>query len=349
MADAAEIWRTLQSAVNVTPRGPMDIDLTGASLVDGAVMALLAEIRAELIADGRRCEIVGVAPHVAPLVHLYGGDAQIEPLPHPRRPSLLESVGRKVAVGGGAVRRLLGFLGMLVISGGGAITRPRTANWRAIPELVARAGTDGLPIVLLLNFLSGLVMAYQSAHQLRLYGANVFVADVVGISLTRELGPLMTAFIVSGRSGASFAAEIGAMKVSEEIDALRTMGLEPARYLALPRIVALLVVTPMLTLLGDLLGVVGGAAVAAVSLGVGPYAYLAELRTAVVPGDVLGGLLKGAAFGFAIAVIGCHQGFATTGGAAGVGRRTTAAVVTSLFGIVVIDTLFTMLFRWVGV
>jgi phospholipid/cholesterol/gamma-HCH transport system permease protein len=167
--------------------------------------------------------------------------------------------------------------------------------------------------------------------------------------VTRELAPLMTAIIVSGRSGASFAAEIGTMRVGEEIDALRTLGLAPVRFLVLPRVVALALVTPALTMLGDVVGVLGGAAVGASSLGITPAAYLSELRTAVFPWDVITGLIKSFAFGIAIALIGCQQGFATRGGAAGVGDRTTATVVICLFMIVIIDTLFTVLFRVFGV
>ena len=188
-----------------------------------------------------------------------------------------------------------------------------------VPSLAERAGVDGVPIVLLLNFLVGFVMAFQSARQLKLYGANVYVADVVGISVTRELAPLMTAIIMSGRSGAAFAAELGSMRVSEEIDALRTMGFAPAPYLILPRMVALAMVAPVLTLLADIVGVTGGMAVGVSSLDVSARGYLAELRTAVVASDVWTGLVKSVAFGTAIGFIGCEQGFSTRGAAEGVG------------------------------
>ncbi len=200
----------------------------------------------------------------------------------------------------------------------------------------------------MLNFLVGFVMAFQSARQLKLYGANVYVADVVGISVTRELAPLMTAIIMSGRSGAAFAAELGSMRVSEEIDALRTMGFAPAPYLILPRMVALAMVAPVLTLLADVVGVTGGMAVGVSSLDVSARGYLAELRTAVVASDVWTGLVKSVAFGTAIGFIGCEQGFSTRGAAEGVGRSTTTTVVACLFTIVIVDTVFTMLFRTFG-
>jgi phospholipid/cholesterol/gamma-HCH transport system permease protein len=213
---------------------------------------------------------------------------------------------------------------------------------------MARAGAEGVPIVLLLNFLVGFVMGFQSARQLQLYGANIYVADVVGISVTRELAPLMTAIIMSGRSGASFAAELGSMRVSEEIDALKTMGFAPAPYLILPRVVALALVAPVLTLLGDVVAMAGGAVVAVATLDVSARGYLAELRSAVGSSDIWTGLVKSFAFGIAIAFIGCQQGFATRGAAEGVGRSTTTTVVSCLFSIVLIDTVFTVFFQTLG-
>jgi phospholipid/cholesterol/gamma-HCH transport system permease protein len=163
--------------------------------------------------------------------------------------------------------------------------------------------------------------------------------------VTRELGPLVTAIVIAGRSGAAFAAEIGTMRVSEEIDALRTMGFSPVRYLVLPRIAALFLVLPVLTLLGDVVGVAGGALVGVVSLGVSWRGYLAELRSAVLVQDVIGGLVKSAVFGLAIAIIACQQGMATHGGSTGVGRRTTATVVHCLVAIVIIDAIFAVIMR----
>ena len=240
------------------------------------------------------------------------------------------------------------FLGETMAATRGFLGGPAAVNWRSIPSLMARAGADGVPIVLLLNFLVGFVMGFQSARQLKLYGANIYVADVVGISVTRELAPLMTAIIMSGRSGASFAAELGSMRVSEEIDALKTMGFSPGPYLILPRVAALALVAPVLTLLGGVVGVAGGAAVAVSSLDVSARGYLAELRTALVPSDIWTGLIKSVAFGIAIAFIGCQQGFATRGAAEGVGRSTTTTVVSCLFAIVIIDTVFTVFFQTLG-
>ena len=348
MGDASPVWRTLRRLADERAEGRLDIDLTDAVIVDGAIMSLLVELRAALSARNVRSEIIGASDRLKPIVHLYRGD---------EAPRLRGDVVRQGAVARlGAVterffqslRRLTTFLGETMAGARGFVGGPAPVNWRAIPTLAERAGADGIPIVLLLNFLVGFVMGFQSARQLKLYGANIYVADVVGISVVRELGPLMTAIIMSGRSGASFAAELGSMRVSEEIDALRTMGFAPGPYLVLPRITALAIVAPVLTLLGDVVGVAGGAAVAVFSLDVSARGYLAELRTAVLPSDVWTGLVKSVAFGIVIGLIGCQQGFATRGAAEGVGRSTTTTVVSCLFAIVIIDTVFTVLFHAFG-
>ncbi|MGE5180690.1 MAG: ABC transporter permease [Acidobacteriota bacterium] len=348
MADGAAIWRELRRACE-KPGPRLDVDLADAAVVDGAIMALLVDVRAELVARGVRSELVGAGERLRRIVHLYGGDVAAEPVHEEAREPPIARLGAASARQLARGRKLVEFTGDLLAAAGAVVRRPATLSWRSLPSLVAQTGTDGLPIVTMLNFLVGFVIAFQSAEELRIFGANVYVADLVGVSMTRELGPLMTAIIVAGRSGAAFAAELGTMRVSEEIDALRTMGFQPLPYLVLPRVLALAIVAPLLTLVGDVVGVFGGATVAARSLDITPDGYLSELRTIVVSADVWTGLVKSLAFGLAIALIGCRQGLQTRGAAAAVGRSTTATVVHCLFAIVVIDTLFTMLFRRLGV
>jgi phospholipid/cholesterol/gamma-HCH transport system permease protein len=170
----------------------------------------------------------------------------------------------------------------------------------------------------------------------------------VALSITRELGPLMTAIIVAGRSGAAFSAELGTMKVSEEIDALRTLGLDPYLFLVFPRVIALVLVVPLLTLLADIVGILGGLLVGLLSLDLTVHAYLLETQNRLALWDVGSGMLKSVVFALAVALIACQRGLATQGGAEGVGRATTSAVVTSLFALVVIDALFTVLFNAFG-
>lgn len=345
LSSAGKIWRELHRAVRRSRSPRLDLDLAAATFIDGAVMSLLVELRSELSSSGTSSEIIGVSARFLPLVHLYQGDRPAAPAAMPAASNWIAQLGSATRQLARDASRTVAFVGDIFAALGGVLRRPSTGNWRAVIRLAEQAGADGVPIVVMLNFLVGFVMGFQSANQLELYGANVYVADVVGISVVRELAPLITAIIVAGRSGASFAAELGTMRVSEEIDALRTMGFAPARYLILPRIAALMLVTPILTLLGDVAGVAGGAVVASTSLDVSVRGYLAELRTAVFPWDVITGLSKSMAFGVVIAAIGCQQGFATAGGAAGVGRRTTSTVVLCLFAIVVLDTVFTSFFR----
>lgn len=348
LGEAAAIWKQLRVAAS-GPGRRLDLDVAAATAIDGSVMALLVDLRAHLLAQGVHSEIVGADDAMKRLVHLYRGDdipRREPPLVHE---SALARLGAAIERRGRRGRDFAGFAGDIVAAIGSVVRHPRSTRWRSLASLVARAGTDGLPIVVLLDFLVGFVIAYQSTPELRLFGANIYVADVVGVSLTRELVPLMTAIIIAGRSGAAYAAELGTMRVSEEIDALRTMGCAPVPYLVIPRVIALAVAAPVLTLIGDVVGVLGGLIVATQSLDVSAGGYFAKLATAVVLADVWTGLLKSVVFAVAIAIIGCRQGLSARGAAAGVGRGTTTTVVHCLFAIVLLDTLFTVVFRGLGV
>ena len=347
MADAPAIWKRLRACA-AQPGHRLDLDVAGVDHSDGAVIALLVELRGELVASGVDSEIVGPSAPLRRLVHLYRGDEPPAPGTERRAETALAKMGTVAESSWRRGRDLAGFAGDVLAAVGAIARRQRLASWRSLPVLLERAGSDGLPIVILLNFLVGFVIAYQSTPELRLFGANIYVADVVGVSLTRELAPLMTAIIIAGRSGAAYAAELGTMRVSEEIDALRTMGCTPVPYLVIPRVVALALVAPVLTLVGDVVGVTGGLVVGARTLDVSPTGFMSQLATAVVPSDVYTGLAKSVAFAAAIALIGCRQGLSTRGAAAGVGRGTTTTVVHCLFAIVLLDTLFTIVFREVG-
>jgi phospholipid/cholesterol/gamma-HCH transport system permease protein len=210
--------------------------------------------------------------------------------------------------------------------------------------LIERAGADGVPIVLLINFLVGAILGLQGAIQLHRFGGDPFLANLVGLSVVRELGPLMTAILVTGRSGAAYAAELGTMTVNEEVDALRTLGQDPQRFLVFPRVLTLLLVVPVLTLLGDLVGSLGGLAIAVTYLDQPAVVYLQAMQLAVGLGDVGTGLLKSVAFAVAIGLIACQRGLSARGGAVGVGRATTSAVVVVLFTLVALDAVFTWIF-----
>ncbi len=330
------------------PVAHLELDVSGVNGLDGGATALLLELRAEAAAAGSDATIVGAAGRVQSMLELYGA--------HPKRPSLqappahigiLDQIGRET-LSLVNENNALDFVGDVVVAGGQAARSPRRVNWVDVPRLIERAGADGIPIVLMINFLVGLVTAFQAAIQLKQFGANIFVADLVGLSVTRELAPLMTAIIIAGRSGAAFSAELGTMRVSEEIDALRTLGLDPYQFLVFPRVIALTLVAPLLTILADAIGIAGGLLVGMLGLDLTFQSYLAESEKALDLWDVFSGILKSTIFGFTIALIACQRGLATRGGAEGVGRSTTSAVVTSLFAIVVIDAIFTVIFHAFG-
>jgi phospholipid/cholesterol/gamma-HCH transport system permease protein len=349
LAEAGPLWAELRRLEAGTARGQtLDFEMSGVERVDGAVMALLACLRAELHRRGVRSEFVAADERVQRIIHLYGGDNVVARL-HRRRPlGTLDQLGRATVAVLYELKLVLAFFGQMVTSGLGLLRSPRSANWRELPATMERAGADAVPIVMVINFLVGLAMAFQASEQLALFGANIMVADLIGISVCRELGPLMTAIVVCGRSGAAFAAELGSMQVNGEIDALRTMGFGPMRYLVLPRTLALVLVLPLLTLLADLAGVAGGLLVGVWDLDLTARGYLSQTARVVTLWDVSTGLLKSLVFAGAISLIACQQGLSARGGAEDVGRRTTAAVVVTLFALILVDASATVLFRIAG-
>ncbi len=348
--DAVATLRARAQELAGQATGGVDFDLSHVDAMDGSAMAVLLHMRTELAHAGADVRVVGAHDAVARLYELYDNaerKASLRERPAPG--SALEQIGREVAGLISGLFEQLDYLGSLLQAFLATLRRPANVNWSDIPRVMERAGADGFPIVAMITFLVGMVTAFQAIVQLRQFGADIFVADLVALSVTRELGPLMTAIIVAGRSGAAFSAELGTMAVSEEIDALKTLGLSPYGFLVYPRLVALLIVVPLLTLIGDLCGILGGVFVSMLRLDITLSAYLQRTQQILDLWDVGGGVLKSVFFGWAIALIACQRGIATRGGAAGVGLSTTSAVVASLFSLVVIDALFTIIFNLYGV
>ena len=239
---------------------------------------------------------------------------------------------------------MLSFIGETATAIAKSVIEPKRIRWRPILFNIRTAGFDALPIVGLLSFLLGVVVAYQGADQLRQYGANIFVADLVGLSMLREFSPLITAIIIAGRSGSAYAAQIGTMAVTEEIDAMRTLGISPQEMLVLPKLIALIIALPLLTVFADVLGVFGGMLMASQQLDVGFVEFLDRFVKAVSPTAFMVGVGKAPVFAAIIAIVGCFQGFKTKGGADSVGRQTTRSVVQSIFLVIVADALFSIAF-----
>ena len=265
------------------------------------------------------------------------------------RAGFLTRVGLAAAKAGSGAGEFLDFIGALTIAAGKAMTG--RARFRATDLLLfmQEAGANALPIVTLISFLVGVIMAFVGAIQLQKFGAEIYVADLVGIAVVHEMGALMTGIVMAGRTGAAFAAQLGTMKVTQEIDALTTMGIDPMEFLVLPRAVALCVMMPLLCLYADLVGIVGGAVIAGGMLGINPEMYFRRVFAAVQIADLAGGVFKAAVYGVLVAIAGCLRGMQSGSSASAVGDAATSAVVTGIVLIVSACGLLAVVFYVLGI
>ena len=330
--------------------GALVVDASQIEALDTAGAWLIHRTVARLRAAGVDAHVTGLRPELAALAKLVSvRGEQVSAPPTPASPGTLETVGRKAWTDARNATGFLAFAGESFTVLLRSLARPRRIRWRAVMHNVQTAGFDALPITGLLSFLMGIVIAYQGADQLRRFGANIFVADLVGIAMLRELSPLLTAIIVAGRSGSAYAAQIGTMKVTEEIDALRTVGIAPMEVLVLPKILALMIALPLLTVYADILGVAGGMVMAKSELGVNYPDFIDRLQYALRISDFAVGIGKAPVFAAIIAVVGCFQGFQVSGDAESVGRKTTISVVQSIFLVIVADSVFSVVFNYLGI
>ncbi|MCB1884192.1 MAG: MlaE family lipid ABC transporter permease subunit [Geminicoccaceae bacterium] len=332
-------------------KGDVRLCLAGIEALDTAGAWLVLRTRRRLERAGIEVDVEGVRPeHRA----LFGAIERVwpEPLADAGRPHpllrLLDAVGGAALKGAGGLLDLLAFLGSVVKTALRLLAHPKRLRPAAFVHHLEETGVKALPIVGLLSFLIGVVLAYQSSSQLKQFGAEVFTIDLLGISVFRELGVLLTAIIVAGRSGSAFTAQIGAMQVGEEVDAMRVIGLDPLEVLVLPRVLALVVALPLLGFFAGVMALTGGAVVATLSLGIPMAQFLRQLQGAVGLGVFLAGLVKAPVFAFLIALVGCRNGLNVEGSAESVGRLTTSAVVVSIFLVIVADALFSILFQAFG-
>jgi phospholipid/cholesterol/gamma-HCH transport system permease protein len=329
----------IERATSAVGRGALArFDFAQVGHADGAAIAVLVRSQAELRARRVGVETVGANPVIEELLRVYsGGAARVSRGGKHTAEETLSRLGRHTVQ---ELKGWLEFLGLTVSAAAKAIRRPRGQNWPAVLPLMERAGAGAAPMVLAINFFVGVVAAFEYGLVAKSLGATIYAANFVGLSITRELAPLMTAVVVAGQTGASFTAELGTVEVSREIGALRALGLDPIGFLVLPRMSAIVLTLPLLTLMADGAGMLGGLLVAVRSLGLSSQEYLRQLQSAVAIHDILFGLSKSVVFGLAIAFIACRQGLSTWGGASSVGRRTAATVVSILLATVVIDALF---------
>jgi phospholipid/cholesterol/gamma-HCH transport system permease protein len=334
--DAAEVakpWALLSGGKPIR-----QVDATDVKTCDGAGLAFLWSLRQEKGAamEGLRPEIAARLKRFDPL--------PIEAAESPERDdSFLVHIGRATTQILRDTRSQITFIGDFTVTALACLAKPSLVRWGDMWVIAQRAGVDALVVAGMVSFLTGMIMAFQAAVPLRQFGVDIFVVNLVALALLRELGPIMTAVVLAGRSGSAFAAEIGTMKVNEEIDALVTMGIDPMRFLVVPRVLAGFLVTPVLTIYANALGVAGGFLVM-MSLGFPFMALWNQLISAVGVSDVMTGIIKSLVFGVLVAGVGCLRGLQTGTGASAVGISTTRAVVSGIFLIVTVDAVFAAIF-----
>jgi len=328
--------------------GSVRVDLSRVEYLDSAGALGLLQLEDKAKARSISLQFVNVTEEAKRIMGLIDRKAlSMKPLAGEKRSNIIEQIGE------GSLRMfndfvsIMTFLGDLFTALARSFFHPRVVRLEDVFFYMKRAGVDGLPIVGLISFLLGLIIAFMSSLQLKQFGANLYVASLVGVAMVSELGPIMTAIIVAGRSGSAFAAEIGTMKVNEEVDALVTMGFDPTQFLAVPKVLAAMVAVPILTLYSDFFGIVGGLVVGVLGLDLTVYTYVQETMSVISVTSILKSLLKSVVFAVLIAGIGCQRGFQVRGGAQAVGSATTSAVVAGIFLIVVTDSAFAILFTYI--
>ena len=324
-------------------------DLSQVQGIDTAGAWLIHRFRLRVEGRGSDVRVEGSSKTVADLLSIVAeaGKSKGE-IPRPFRPGLLEGIGSDTRERLDEYSAFLAFVGRVSFISVRILFTPMRMRWRMAMRELEEAGFDALPIVGLLSFLIGIVIAYQGGVLLRDYGASVFVADLVGLSMTRELAPMMTAIIVAGRTGSAYTAQIGTMMVTEEVDAMRTMGITPIEMLVLPKLFALVLALPLLTVYSDALGIFGGMFMANSLLQISPGTFIDRLFEALTLESYLIGVGKAPVFAVIIAGVGCFRGFRVRGSAESVGRQTTVSVVESIFLVIVVDATFSIIFSKLG-
>jgi phospholipid/cholesterol/gamma-HCH transport system permease protein len=343
------LWGRARRALDEHPKAPLVIDCSRVEYCDGAGVALLVDMLRVPRAPGAAVTIRGLAERFQNLLEQFDVSAfRTQPSPRGVRVTLPERVGRVAAQFFADLRSQIAFLGEAAGALSYAVTHPRTVRWQDALRVAEEAGVNALPIVALIGFLMGVILAFQSAVAMKQFGAEIFVANLLALSLLRELGPLMTAILLAGRSGAAFAAEIGTMKVNQEVDALATMGLDPVRFLVVTRVLAATAMTVPLVVFADLIGLVGGAVVM-LTFEIPIQTFYNQAVSFTTLTDFMGGLAKALVFGVLIAGIGCLRGLQTESGASAVGSSATSAVVSGIVLIVFVDGIFAVLYYHLGI
>jgi len=330
------------------------VDLEAVDRLDSAGAWLLLRTEHALTERGNTVELANLQPRFAPLLDQVRSRGVAEPLPHPIPPhhtfvGFVARIGETTLTLLGRLYDILAFFGLVTVTIGRLIRQPRRLRRTATLVQMEVVGLNALPIVGLLSFLIGVVMAYQGADQLKRFGAEIYTVNLLGVSILRELGVLLSAIIIAGRSGSAFTAQIGTMQVNEEIDALRTLGLDPIEVLVLPRLFGLTITLPLIVFYADFMGLLGGALMSWGVLGINIPAFLSQLHSAVGAWTLWVGVIKAPFFAAIIALVGCYEGLNVTRSAESVGKLTTQSVVESIFFVIVMDAAFSILFSVVKI
>ena len=337
----------IQQILRQSTRSEITADLSQLTHIDTVGAVWLRRLPAVALAEDRKL-------HLGPLPEALDSLAgTIHPSPvqdraaveaEPVSTDFLDRLGERAYMGVSGFLSFLYLASDLTWASVSALANRQGIRRGSFTEQATRAGADGLPIIGVILFLIGGVSTLQAAAQLRQFGANVLVADLLAIGITRELGPLMAAIMVAGRSGSAFAAEVATMKFTEEIDAVRTMAIDPLRLIAVPKMWALLLALPLLTVLANFMGLAGGTLTGVLSLDISPSTFISRVQNALLLKDIVTGLVKSVSFAWVITVVSVFRGLQFRGGAAGVGQATTASVVSAIFAIIVLDLIWNLLF-----
>jgi phospholipid/cholesterol/gamma-HCH transport system permease protein len=326
------------------------LDLEEVTYLDTAGATFICHLEALAKSRGfKDISIVNLKPEYSPLIDLARHIRQKDFSDQiPQKLSFVEDKGKTISEILSETKEFITYTGEITWALVQSLMHPKRIRWADTFLIAERAGVNALPIVALISFIVGLVMAFQAAIPMRMFGAELYVADLIGIAMVRELGPLMTAIVLAGRSSSAFAAEIGTMRINEEIDALTVMGLDPVQFLIVPRVIASTIITPLLTIFSNLMGMLGGALVIT-SMGYPIIAYYNQIASFVEWNDFAGGIVKCFVFGILIAATGCIRGYQTRSGPSAVGVSTTRAVVTGIILIAVFDGIFSIIYYCLGI
>ncbi len=329
-------------------------DVSDIGVVDSSGMMLFIHYYDQFKSSNCTIEIVGADDKHAKMYQLLRryakGSKQTEKLFSGHKVTqFLNDIGKKTEVVFFDILILLAFIGEHFVNLLYSILHPGTIRFAAIVKNIEEAGLRALPIIALTSFLIGVVIAYQGAVQLEKFGANIFIVDMIGISVTRELAPLITAIVVAGRTGSSYTAQLGVMKITEEIDAMQTMGFDPHRFLVLPRIIALMIALPLLIFFADIVSIAAGMFISNIHLNLSYIEFIHRLQAVLDVKHVWIGIIKGPVFAWLIAMVGCFRGFQVSKNTESIGRYTTISVVNSIFLVIAIDALFSVLLTDLGI